>query len=83
MDPCRILPSCPLLDRQKPNWKRIIRCCIKLGDRLAVSEKSCFTGPIRILVIDDFWPFRQALHQLLDSFSGLTVVGEAERSQAI
>jgi DNA-binding NarL/FixJ family response regulator len=53
----------------------------KVGGSLATSEKSCFAGPIRILVVDDFRPFREVLHQLLDSFSGLTVVGEAEDGQ--
>lgn len=31
---------------------------------------------------DVFRPFREVLHQLLDSFSGLTVVGEAEDGQS-
>ena len=30
---------------------------------MAISEKYCFAGPIRILVVDDFRPFREILHQ--------------------
>jgi len=45
---------------------------------LATSGKSCLAGPIRILVVDDCAPFREVLHQLLDSFLGLTVIDEAE-----
>jgi len=49
---------------------------------LATSVQSCVAGPIRILVVDDSRPFRRILHRLLTSFSGLTVVGEAEDGQS-
>jgi DNA-binding NarL/FixJ family response regulator len=49
---------------------------------LATSVKTCVAQPIRILVVDDFRPFREALQQLLDSFAGLTVVGQAEDGQS-
>ena len=49
---------------------------------MATSVKSCVPGPIRILVVDDSRPFRRLLHRLLNSFSGLTVVGEAEDGQS-
>ena len=49
---------------------------------MATSVQSCVAGPIRILVVDDSRPFRRILHRLLTSFSGLTVVGEAEDGQS-
>lgn len=52
------------------------------GASLATSVKSSVGEPIRILVVDDFGPFRESLRQLLNSFSGLTVVGEAEDGQS-
>src|SRR5678815_5179193 len=41
------------------------------------SPKSHTADPCRILIVDDFEPFRSALRQFLDSFVGLRVVGEA------
>ena len=41
------------------------------------SPKSYTADPCRILIVDDFEPFRSALRQFLDSFVGLRVVGEA------
>ena len=40
-------------------------------------------GPIRILVVDDSRPFRELLYRWLNSFSGLTVVGEVEATRRI
>jgi DNA-binding NarL/FixJ family response regulator len=41
------------------------------------SSKSYTADPLRILVVDDFGPFRSTLCQFLDSFGSLRVVGEA------
>jgi two-component system invasion response regulator UvrY len=49
---------------------------------VAPRVKSCVPAPIRILVVDDSRPFRGLLHRLLNSFSGLIVVGEAEDGQS-
>jgi two-component system response regulator NreC len=38
--------------------------------------------PLRILIVDDFAPFRKALRQDLELFPTLTVVGEAEDGRA-
>jgi DNA-binding NarL/FixJ family response regulator len=40
------------------------------------SSKSS-VDPIRILIVDDFEPFRSGLRHFFDSFASLTVVGEA------
>ena len=37
---------------------------------------SC-ANPLRILLVDDFAPFRETLRRLFDTFSSLVVVGEA------
>ena len=49
---------------------------------MATSVTSCVPKPIRILVVDDSRTFRGHLRRLLTSFSGLTVVGEAEDGQS-
>jgi DNA-binding NarL/FixJ family response regulator len=49
---------------------------------MADSVTPCAPRPIRILMVDDSRPFRRLLHRLLVSFSGLTVVGEAEDGQS-
>jgi DNA-binding NarL/FixJ family response regulator len=41
------------------------------------SLRSSVAAPLRILIVDDFEPFRSSLRQLLNGFSRLTVVGEA------
>ena len=79
---CRILPGCLLLNRQKPDWREKIKLRYEIGGALATSVKACVPRPIRILVVDDSRPFRRILHRLLTSFSGLTVVGEAEDGQS-
>ena len=44
---------------------------------MRASSKSSVDDPVRILIVDDFEPFRSALRHLFDSFASLTVVGEA------
>ena len=41
------------------------------------SSKSSVGDPLRVLIVDDFEPFRSALRQLFSGFAELTVVGEA------
>ena len=47
------------------------------GVQLAASQTSRIDEPLRILVADDFGPFREALCRLLLSYEALTIVGEA------
>ena len=44
---------------------------------MRVSSKSSAGDPLRVLIVDDFEPFRSALRQLFSGFAELTVVGEA------
>jgi len=45
--------------------------------QLAASQTSRIDEPLRILVADDFGPFREALCSFLLSYEALTIVGEA------
>ena len=79
---CSLGIICLLLNRQKADWKQKIKIHMKSEGSLATSTKSCVPEPIRILVVDDSRTFRGLLHRLLTSFSGLTIVGEAEDGQS-
>jgi two-component system NarL family response regulator len=46
------------------------------------ASKSFVSEPLRILVVDDFGPFRDSLCQFFGSFDTLTVVGEATDGQS-
>jgi hypothetical protein len=48
----------------------------RLDTSLAMST-SCPGAPVRIVVADDFPPFREALRKLFGEFTALEVVGEA------
>ena len=42
-----------------------------------IAPPKTLTEPLRILIVDDFVPFRQTLCQFFEPFATLTVVGEA------
>jgi DNA-binding NarL/FixJ family response regulator len=44
---------------------------------LDTTPATCTVEPLRVLVVDDFAPFREALRQLFDQFAAVAVVGEA------
>lgn len=52
------------------------------GEPLDASRKSCDAEPHRLLVVDDFAPFRASLCQFFKNCDAVTVVGEAHDGQA-
>ena len=53
-----------------------------LRTQLAVSGTSRVGEPLRILVVDDFAPFRETLRSLFREHKSLTIVGEAADGEA-
>ena len=53
-----------------------------MGGALDASLRSCVPEPLRILLVDDFGPFREALRVLLGSCADFAVVGEAVDGQS-
>ena len=52
------------------------------AENITAMSTSCPGGPLRILVVDDFAPFRESLCRLFQDYKSLTVVGAAMDGEA-
>ena len=53
-----------------------------MSAQLDASRTSCPSEPLRILIVDDFAPFRESLCSLLLDYETFTIVGEAADGEA-
>jgi adenylate cyclase len=77
------LPSAPVVETLPPTQVKG-RVAPVVAYRLTEQERpeDAATGPVRVLVVDDQRPFREAATLVVDATEGFEVVGEAESGEA-